>query len=108
MATVSWTTGQIIRRLLPQGSESEYRDATGTVQLLEMAYHERWIGTSIEAIERRIDTRVAFLTRTSRALIAESELVLQSGDLLHVLVTAERVRSVEAVLGKSPHEQPDS
>lgn len=108
VATVSWTTGQIIRRLLPQGSESEYRDATGTVQLLEMAYHERWIGTSVDSIERLIDTRVAFLTRTGRAHIAESDLVLQSGDLLHVLVTSQRLRTVEAVLSQPPQEQPGS
>lgn len=104
VATVSWTTGQIIRRLLPQGAQGEYRDPTGTVQLLEMSFHERWIGESIEVIEDRIGSRVGFLTRTGRGHIAEPNLVLQSGDQLFVLVGTDRVRAVEAILASPPNE----
>ena len=33
VATVLWTTDQILRRLAPEGSRSEWRDATGIIQL---------------------------------------------------------------------------
>ncbi|MSV49710.1 MAG: TrkA family potassium uptake protein, partial [Actinobacteria bacterium] len=36
VATVLWTTDQILRRLLPDGSRSEWSDATGSVQLCEV------------------------------------------------------------------------
>jgi len=39
VATVLWATDQILRRLLPEGSRSEWRDASGTVQLCEMHPH---------------------------------------------------------------------
>ena len=42
VATVLWTTDQIIRRLAPEGSRSEWRDASGVVQLCEVHLHHDW------------------------------------------------------------------
>ena len=42
VATVLWATDQILRRLVPEGSRSEWRDATGMVQLCEVHPQEDW------------------------------------------------------------------
>ena len=51
VATVLWTTDQIMRRLLPSGSQSEWRDASGTVILSEVHIDSGWHGEPISLIE---------------------------------------------------------
>ncbi|MSZ00377.1 MAG: TrkA family potassium uptake protein, partial [Actinobacteria bacterium] len=63
VATVLWTTDQILRRLSPDGSRSEWRDASGVVKLCEMHIHKDWFGNPISLIESVTPSRVAFLTR---------------------------------------------
>ena len=42
VATVLWTTDQILRNLIPEGSRSEWQDASGMVALCEMHPHKEW------------------------------------------------------------------
>ena len=59
VATVLWTTDQIIRRLAPEGSRSEWRDASGEVQLCEVHLHHDWFGKPVSLIEASTKARVA-------------------------------------------------
>lgn len=102
VATVSWTADQISRRLQPAGYEGEYRDPTGTVQMLEIAYHDDWIGEPVAAVEAAISSRIGFVTRTGRGIVAREDLVVQHGDLLHVVVANDQVSAVEAILANPP------
>ncbi|CAB4887053.1 unannotated protein [freshwater metagenome] len=102
VATVIWATDQIMRRLVPEGSRSEWRDATGTVQLTEVHPHIDWFGRAIAEIEKAIEARVAFITRLGEGLIPDESTVLQDGDLIHVTVRDEDLAGVEIILGKSP------
>ena len=102
VATVIWATDQILRRLVPEGSRSEWRDATGTVQLTEVHPHIDWFGHSIAQIEKVSGARVAFLTRLGEGLIPDESTVLQDGDLMHITVRDEDLAQVESILGKSP------
>lgn len=52
VATVLWTTDQIMRRLAPDGTKSEWRDATGTVVLVEVSLHKSWYGCAVSLIEK--------------------------------------------------------
>lgn len=102
VATVIWATDQILRRLTPEGSRSEWRDASGTVQLSEVHPHREWFGLPVSEIEKAAKVRVAFLTRLGEGLIPEEGTVLQDGDLIHVMLRDEDLANVEATLGKSP------
>ena len=102
VATVLWTTDQIMRRLTPDGTKSEWRDATGTVLLVEVSLHKEWYGESILLIEKNTNARVAFLTRLGEALLPDEHTVLQEGDLVHLLVNEKQVADTEKTLAKSP------
>ena len=102
VATVSWTAAQILRRLAPQGGEPEYTDSTGTVSVVEIAYHEDWIGESITVIEAAMAARIAFISRTGRAWTIDADLVLQDGDLIHVIVPLARRTEIEDLLAAPP------
>lgn len=102
VATVLWAADQISRRLTPEGSRSEWRDASGTVQLAEVHPHIDWFGLPIKDIENAASLRVAFLTRLGEGLIPDEGTVLQDGDLIHVMMRDDEIKNVEAILGRSP------
>jgi len=102
VATVLWATDQILRRVLPEGSRSEWRDASGNIQLCEMHPHNDWYGQQILLIDELTNARVAFLTRLGVGMIPDEHTVLQQGDLVHVMVAEEDTARVEAILANSP------
>jgi trk system potassium uptake protein TrkA len=102
VATVLWTTDQIMRRLTPDGTKSEWRDATGTILLVEVSLHKDWYGESILLIEKNTNARVAFVTRLGEAVLPDEHTVLQEGDLVHLLVNEKQVAETEKTLAKSP------
>ena len=102
VATVIWATDQILRRIAPGGARSEWRDATGTVQLLEVHPHLDWYGRPISELETASQARVAFLTRLGEGLIPEPHTVLQDGDLVHMTIRDDGMEAAEAALTKGP------
>ncbi|MCX6450259.1 MAG: TrkA family potassium uptake protein [Actinobacteria bacterium] len=104
VATVLWTTDQIMRRLAPEGSRSEWRDASGVIQLCEVHLHHDWFGKPVSLIEESTDARVAFITRLGEGMIPNENTVLQEGDLVHVMVSDKALKTVELALSKSPDE----
>jgi trk system potassium uptake protein TrkA len=104
VATVIWATDQILRRLAPEGSTSEWQDATGAVQLCEVNAHESWYGQPITLIEESTKARVAFITRLGEAMVPTVNTVLQDGDLIHVMVPSKEIKNVVLALSKSPEE----
>jgi trk system potassium uptake protein len=104
VATVLWATDQILRRLVPEGTRSEWRDASGVVQLCEVHLHKEWFGQPVSLIEEVTKARVAFVTRLGEGMIPTEKTVIQEGDLVHVMVADKDLPIVESVLAKSPEE----
>jgi trk system potassium uptake protein TrkA len=102
VATVLWTTDQILRRLTPEGSRSEWRDATGTLQLYEVNPNTEWYGRPILLIDELTPARVAFVTRLGEAIIPNTHTVLQQGDLVHVMVADADLERTLAILSQTP------
>lgn len=102
VATVLWTTDQIMRRILPQGSRSEWQDASGKVQLAEVPLHRDWFGKSVSLIEQHTNARVAFITRLGEGLIPSEHTVLQEGDVVHVMVEDKNLNATEESLSLPP------
>ena len=102
VATVLWATDQILRRLTPEGSRSEWRDATGMVQLCEVHPQEDWYGRPTLLIDQLTPARVAFITRLGEGLIPDEHTVLQQGDLVHVMVSDSDVARTEEILASTP------
>lgn len=102
VATVLWTTDQIMRRILPQGSRSEWQDASGKVQLAEVPIHRDWFGQPVSLIEKNTSARVAFITRLGEGLIPNEHTVLQEGDVVHVMVEDTNLTATEKTLLLSP------
>jgi len=104
VATVRWTADQMLRRLLPSGSEPLWRDPTGGVQLAEVHASDSWVGQRISRLQEETGVRVAFLTRLGEAMLPTSQTVLQEGDLVHVMMRTDDVEKVEAAFAEGPEE----
>jgi trk system potassium uptake protein TrkA len=97
VATVRWTADQMLRRLLPEGTEPLWRDPTGAVVLAEIAYSPDWVGEKTSALEEAAHARIAFLARLGEALLPTPGTVLQEGDVLHVVALETDLERIEAV-----------
>ena len=104
VATVAWSTGQMLRRLLPEGASEEWRDPSGTVILAQVSLHPAWIGHRIRWIGELTGSRIAFVTRYGAGILPEPDTVLQEGDLLHVVMKVDEKAAVEAALSQPPKE----
>jgi trk system potassium uptake protein TrkA len=102
VATVRWTADQIVRRLLPVGAASEFRDASGALVLAEISVHRSWVGRRLAAIESATGSRVAYLTRLGEGIVPTAETVYQEGDLVHVMIRESDVPEAESVLAAAP------
>jgi trk system potassium uptake protein TrkA len=104
VATVRWTADQMMRRMLPSGSEPEWRDPSGTVRLAEVHVHSGWVGRLALDIEKATGTRIAFLTRLGEGLLPKADTVIQEGDLVHVVMLERDAAAIESQLGTKPEE----
>ena len=102
VATVRWTSDQVLRRMLPFGATDEYRDPSGRVRLAQVDFHPGWIGRTVRAIEDATEARVAFVSRFGDGVLVTDRTVLQENDVLHVLMDDERAAVVERKLTHAP------
>jgi len=104
VATVRWTADQVLRRLLPAGSEPQWRDPSGSVRLMEVHVDRSWVGHTIEQIEAATGAKVPFVFRLGSGVVPKRGSVFQDGDLIYAAVADERLAVVEAILAARPKE----
>src|SRR4051794_15005925 len=102
VATVRWTADQVLRRLLPAGSEPQWRDPSGSVRLMEVHVARSWVGRTIDQIEQATESRVPFVFRLGAGIVPKRSTVFQDGDLLYIAVVDARLAEVESILGGAP------
>ena len=102
VATVLWATDQILRKIAPEGSRSEWRDQTATVELCEVVLHKDWYGNPANLVNELTPANVAFITRLGEGLIPDEHTVIQDGDLVHVMVAPKDRGETDSILSKSP------
>ncbi|AKU17076.1 potassium channel family protein [Luteipulveratus mongoliensis] len=102
VATVRWTSDQVLRRLLPQGAVPVHTDPSGKVVIAEIPVHVSWIGQRLREVAAESGTTIAYITRLGDGLIPESDTVYQEGDLVHFVTAVERLDEVQSVLSAPP------
>jgi trk system potassium uptake protein TrkA len=105
VATVPWAADQVLRRLLPVGSEPSWRDASGEVRLDQLYAPVAWIGHEISVLEDQAGARVAFVTRLGSGMIPTADTVIQEGDYLSIFMREDHAEETHAVLDRGPEEE---
>ncbi len=104
VATVRWTADQMMRRLLPSDVEPHWQDQSGELQLAEVPVAAGWIGHRLSRLEQAAAVRVAFVTRLGVGTLPTPDMVVQDGDLVHMMTRTADLKAVEAVFAKGPEE----
>lgn len=102
VATVRWTADRVLRRLLPGGSQTEFRDASGSIRLVEVHLDPTWVGQRASSVEERTSARLAYVTRLGSGFLPDEKTIIQEGDLVHVLIRESEVEQVEEILATPP------
>ena len=98
VATVSWTTDQVLRRLFPAQTRTEWTDPSGNVVLIERALGTAWVGEPLAGLDEADRWRLTAVTRRGEACVPGPSLVGQEGDVVLVAVEADALPDLEARL----------
>lgn len=101
VATVSWTTDQVMRRLLPDELAADWVDASGKVSLVERALPAAWAGKRLSGLSEPGRFRLAVVTRLGTAQVPTDDLVGQEGDVLDFVVDAASLDALRERLAGS-------
>ena len=98
VATVTWTTDQVMRRLFEDRFTTEWVDATGRLSIVERALPEGWAGKRLAELTQPGRFSLLSLTRGGQVRMPTPDLVGQEGDVIHLAVVKEAVDDMEARL----------
>ena len=102
VATVAWTTDQVMRRLIPDARPAEWTDPTAKVCLLDRLLVDHWAGYPLTDLEEAIGARVVAINRMGAATIPTSQTVAQAGDVLYIAAETARLETIDAALQAPP------
>ena len=103
VATVSWTTERVLRRVLPSATAVEWVDPSAQVSLVERHIDASTAGRAYRDIEASASVKVVAVSRLGAAVLATADLVTQEGDLVYLAVPSDAVDRLDTVLAKENH-----
>lgn len=86
VATVAWTTDQVMRKLLPGDAAPVWTDPLGDVNLVQVPVPEDWAGHAVRELNESGAWSVVAVTRDATTVLSTDDQICQEGDVLFVLV----------------------
>jgi trk system potassium uptake protein TrkA len=102
VATVTWTTEQVMRRLFPEAAVTEWSDTSGQLVLVERALPDEWAGQRLDQLNLEGRVRLVAVTRASTPRLTTRDVVGQEGDLLHIAARKDSLDELERRLFAGP------
>lgn len=102
VATVAWTTDQVLRRLVPGDAVADWTDSTGGVGLVERNLPAAWAGKKLVGLEEPGQYTLAAVTRLGAAQVARPDLIGQDGDILHLMADLSALDALDRQLKQGP------
>ena len=104
VATVSWTTDQVLRRLLPGDRPHDWIDPSGKVCLVSEPLPVAWGGKKLAPFSLPGRFWLTAVSRFGNAEIATPDLVGQEGDVLHIVSAVDALDELRRMI-EHPEEQ---
>jgi len=103
VATVKWTTDQVLRRLLPSGeAPHEWIDPSGKVSLVEYAIPTAWCGKKLAELNEAGSFWLTAVTRFGAAEVVGVDIVGQEADTLHIVANINALDALRERLEQGP------
>ena len=87
VATSTWTSLQVRRWIMPNDATVQWKDNSGTLQVVERILPDRLAGKKIEEFNISPEVRVIALVRAGVGRVNIEELFAQEDDILQFAVT---------------------
>jgi trk system potassium uptake protein TrkA len=100
VATVTWTVDQVVRRLLPERTVTEWASPASEVVMVERSVPGAWVGFRLDDLEVPGRARIVALARAGKAVVAKPGMIGQEGDVLYVAVAESALGELEDRLAK--------
>jgi trk system potassium uptake protein TrkA len=98
VATVAWTTDQVMRRLLPAETRHDWVDPSGKVCLVERPIPPSAVGKKLGFLNVPGRFWLTAVSRLGKAQIVTANLVGQEGDILHFVSDIAALDELQAQL----------
>ena len=98
VATVSWTTDQVLRRLMPGETPHDWVDPTGRVCLIERPVPAAAVGKRLSHLNRPGEFWLTAVNRFGEARIVTEDLIGQEGDTLVFVASTTSLDNLHAHL----------
>ena len=98
VATVAWTTDQVLRRLIPEVRPAEWTDPTAKVCVIDRTVADSWAGHPLTDLEEATGARVVAINRMGAATIPTARTMAQAGDVLYIAAETARLPDIDAAL----------
>ena len=105
VATVPWTSREMMAELLPTDTTPLWTDEAARIALTELDLDPGWAGRRLADLERAAGVRVAYVTRLGSPVLPDGNAVVQDGDRLFAVLGADRQRTVADVTSAAPEER---
>jgi trk system potassium uptake protein len=102
VATVSWTTDQVMRRLLPGDQPHDWIDPSAKICLVEQALPAAWGGKKLAALNEPGRFWLTAVTRFGTAEVVGTDLVGQEGDVLFFVADVGALDALRERLEQGP------
>lgn len=95
VASVSWSTDQIMARLLPESEFIEWTIGSGEVVVLGVPAAPHLIGKTISELNKDRNFDIIAYSRFGKTQLPEKTTIVQEGDFLHVTVLRSALDEVD-------------
>jgi trk system potassium uptake protein len=105
VATVSWATDQVLRRLMPGEVKADWSDPSGKVCVVERGLPAGWAGKKLAGLNEPGRFWLTAVTRLGAARIVDTGVVGQEGDVLTFTAATDALDALTERLeaGKDAH-----
>ncbi len=100
VATVRWTTDQMLRFLLPEDIPVEYTIDNGEIVVTALSAPSETVGKRALELDLEGQRRVVAVSRFGVPRLPDKELTIQEGDILHISTPRMRVAELPEELKK--------
>ena len=103
VATVSWATDQVLRKLLPGEVKADWSDPSGKIAVVERALPVGWAGKKLSGLNEPGRFWLTAVTRLGAARIVDTGVVGQEGDVLTFTASTEALDALTERLESGSH-----
>ncbi len=91
VATVSWTTNQVLRKLIKGSKAMEWSNSTAQLKMYEIVIGSEFVGKPVSTFEKQDAFKIIGITRATQSFIAKNETVIQEGDVIYIVAEATKI-----------------